>query len=53
MARNKVQFQIGLSEAGSGESYGSEEPCHAAPVQLRWPGGFECPGSGAAKAIPK
>jgi transposase-like protein len=43
MARNKVQFQKGLSEAQFGALYGTEELCHAALVGWRWPGGFECP----------
>ena len=38
-----VQFQKGLSDARFDEMYGSEEQCHAALVQLRWPDGFECP----------
>jgi transposase-like protein len=46
MARNQVQFQKGLSEAGFDEMYGSEEQCHAALVKWRWPDGFECPGCG-------
>ena len=43
MSRNMVQFQKGLSDARFDEMYGSEEQCHAALVQLRWPDGFECP----------
>ncbi len=43
MARNMVQFQKGISEAQFHELYGTEELCHAALVQLRWPDGFECP----------
>ena len=43
MARNRVQFQNGLSEADFDKSYGTEEQCHAALVAWRWPGGFECP----------
>ena len=46
MARNRVQFQKGLSEAGFDETYGNEEQCHAALVAWRWPGGFECPDCG-------
>jgi len=46
MARNKVQFQKGLSEAGFDALYGTEEQCHAGLVSLRWPNGFECPGCG-------
>jgi hypothetical protein len=43
MARNRVQFQKGLSEADFDKSYGTEEQCHAALVAWRWPAGFECP----------
>ena len=46
MARNKVQFQKGLSEDGFDALYGTEEQCHARLVSLRWPNGFECPECG-------
>jgi transposase-like protein len=46
MARNKVQFQKGLSETDFGKAYGSEEKCHAALVTWRWPDGFRCPDCG-------
>jgi hypothetical protein len=46
MARNKVQFQKGLSEAQFDELYGTEERCHAELAWLRWPHGFECPDCG-------
>jgi len=46
MARNKVQFQKGLSETEFTKAYGSEEQCHAALVKWRWPNGFECPDCG-------
>ena len=46
MARNKVQFQKGLSEAEFDELYGTEERCHAELARLRWHEGFECPGCG-------
>ena len=46
MARNKVQFQKGLSEGAFKKAYGSEERCHAALVNWRWPDGFECPDCG-------
>src|SRR5271165_844559 len=46
MARNKVQFQKGLSEAGFEALYGSEEKCRAVVIASRWPDGFECPGCG-------
>ena len=43
MARNKVQFQKGLSLAEFYRHYGTEELCHAALVKMRWPDGFVCP----------
>jgi len=46
MARNKVQFQKGLSETEFNKAYGGEEQCHAALVKWRWPNGFECPDCG-------
>ena len=46
MARNKVQFQKGLSEAEFDKLYGTEERCHAELARLRWPDGFECPDCG-------
>jgi len=46
MARNKVQFQKGLSESEFTKAYGSEEQCHSALVEWRWPRGFECPDCG-------
>ena len=46
MARNKVQFQKGLSEAKFSELYGTEELCRKALLAWRWPDGFECPACG-------
>jgi transposase-like protein len=46
MARNKVQFQKGLSEAEFSMRYGTEDLCHVAPVGWRWPNGFVCPDCG-------
>ena len=46
MARNRVQFQKGLSMAEFQERFGTEEKCHAALVSMRWPGGFVCPACG-------
>jgi transposase-like protein len=43
MARNAVQFQKGLSEAGFEELYGTEEKCRAVVFAWRWPNGFACP----------
>lgn len=50
MARNKIQFQRGLSETGFAELYGSEEQCRGALKQWRWPNGFICPECGATKS---
>ena len=46
MARNKVQFQKGLSEADFEGIYGTEEKCRAIVIASRWPHGFECPACG-------
>jgi len=46
MARNKVQYQKGLSEDEFERQYGSEEQCRAAVVKWRWPDGFVCPECG-------
>ena len=48
MARNKVQFQKGLSDAAFQLSYGTEEQCRAALFKSRWPEGFECPACGGS-----
>jgi hypothetical protein len=49
MARNKVQFQKGLSEPEFERHYGIEEQCRAAVVASRWPNGFECPACGGTQ----
>jgi len=43
MARNRIQFQKGLSEARFAVLYGSEERCREALASWRWPDGFSCP----------
>lgn len=43
MARNKVQFQKGLSEAEFERLFGTEEQCLAQVIAWRWPKGIECP----------
>lgn len=43
MARNKVQFQRGLSDVEFDRLYGTEEKCREALFSWRWPEGFECP----------
>lgn len=46
MAKNRVQFQKGLSFDAFMTRYGTEEACHAALVAWRWPSGFVCPECG-------
>src|SRR3990172_1828414 len=46
MARNKVQFQRGLSDVEFDRLYGTEEKCREALFSWRWPDGFECPACG-------
>jgi transposase-like protein len=46
MARNRIQFQKGLSEAGFEARYGDEQQCRALVVAWRWPDGFKCPKCG-------
>src|SRR5664279_686544 len=46
MARNMVQFQKGLSEAGFDALYGTEAKCRAVVIASRWPNGFQCPACG-------
>ena len=43
MARNKVQFQKGMSEIRFLELFGTEEQCRRALFNWRWPSGFKCP----------
>ena len=49
MARNSVQFQKGLSEAGFMQLYGAEDKCRACLFAWRWPEGFECPACGSMR----
>jgi len=46
MARNRIQFQKGLSEARFMALYGTEDLCRAAIAHWRWPDGFVCPACG-------
>ena len=49
MARNRVQFQKGLSETRFDELYGSADRWREAVFRWRWPRGFVCPGCGRQK----
>lgn len=46
MAKNKIQFQQGLSLQEFIAQYGSEQQCRQALFQWRWPKGFQCPACG-------
>jgi hypothetical protein len=46
MAKNRVQFQKGLSLAAFLEAYGSEAQCAETLFRWRWPQGFVCPACG-------
>jgi transposase-like protein len=50
VARNKVQFQKGVSLNEFIKQYGTEEQCFDALYALRWPEGFECPSCGHSKS---
>jgi transposase-like protein len=43
MAKNKVQFQKGMSERQFVELFGTEEQCRSTLFSWRWPNGFKCP----------
>ena len=45
MARNRIQFQKGLSEADFAALYSDEIRCRQWIVRWRWPEGFRCPKS--------
>ena len=49
MARNSMQFQKGLSEAGFTQLYGTEDRCRAALFSWRWPEDFVCPACGGMR----
>lgn len=53
MAKNRVQFQKGLSLTEFLGKYGSETPCAAALFDWRWPRGFVCPECGHADGCVK
>ena len=49
MARNKVQFQKGVSLNDFIKQYGTEDKCFDALYAWRWPKGFQCPECGHDK----
>lgn len=49
MARNRIQFQKGLSETSFMTLYGTEEQCREAIAHWRWPEGFICPACGGTE----
>lgn len=49
MARNKVQYQKGLSFKEFFRQYGTEQQCYEALFKWRWGKGFECRRCGYAK----
>lgn len=48
MAKNKVQFQKGLSLTEFLSLYGTEQQCFDALFTWRWPEGFSCPACGGS-----
>ena len=46
MAKNKIQFQKGLSLTEFLSQYGTEEQCREALFRMPWPQGFQCPKCG-------
>lgn len=46
MAKNRVQFQKGMSLPEFLQQFGTEEQCRQAIFQRRWPQGFRCPQCG-------
>lgn len=46
MAKNKIQFQRGMSLVRFNKLYGTEEQCYNRLFQIRWINGFVCPKCG-------
>ena len=46
MAKNRIQFQQGLSLPEFLSQFGTDEQCRQAILQWRWPQGFVCPKCG-------
>ena len=50
MARNQIQFQIGLSLPEFNKLYGREESCREYLITNRWPNGYSCDECGHKEA---
>lgn len=48
MAKNKIQFQKGMSLNQFLSQYGTEQQCHETLFHMRWPQGFKCQECGHA-----
>jgi hypothetical protein len=46
MAKNRIQFQKGLSLPQIFKQFGTEAQCRSALFRWRWPDGFVCPDCG-------
>ena len=46
MAKNRIQFQKGMSLSDFMARYGTEDNCRKALFHFRWPDGFVCPQCG-------
>lgn len=49
MAKNKIQFQRGMSLDQFLSQYGTDHQCRATLFRMRWPQGFKCPYCGYSK----
>jgi transposase-like protein len=49
--QNRVQYQEGFSLSDFIQAFGTEEKCHAALENARWPNGFCCPQCGEAESF--
>lgn len=49
MPQNRIQYQEGFALSEFLKVFGTEEKCHAALEQARWPDGFRCPRCGEAE----
>jgi len=50
MNKNSVHFQHGESLVSFLKRLGTDEPCHSALSDIRWPNGFRCPECGGKES---